>query len=134
MVDDMDETTINFVILMKFNLPPWLCMKQQFFLLFLLILGPSVPGINIDVCLQPLVAELKDLWDICLSTSNASSKENFQMRAALLWTISDSLGYAILFGWSSKGELACLVCNNILVHIGLRMEASIVRAHEVFKP
>ena len=33
------------------------------------------------------------------------------MRAALLWTISDYPGYAMLSGWSTKGRLACANCN-----------------------
>ncbi|GKV43367.1 hypothetical protein SLEP1_g50667 [Rubroshorea leprosula] len=32
------------------------------------------------------------------------------MRAALMWTISDLLGYGMLFGWSTHGKLACPYC------------------------
>jgi len=35
----------------------------------------------------------------------------FQMRATLLWTISDYPEYAMLSGWSMKGRLACAYCN-----------------------
>nr|XP_027067486.1 uncharacterized protein LOC113693107 [Coffea arabica] len=94
------------VILMPYNLPPWMCMKQPNFMLSLLIPGPFAPGNNIDIYLKPLIAELKELWDVGVNTYDASRKENFQLRAALLWTISDFPGYAILSGWSTKGKLA----------------------------
>ncbi|XP_042441186.1 uncharacterized protein LOC122026513 [Zingiber officinale] len=99
------------VILMPYNLPPWMCMKQQYFMLSLLIPGPTAPVNNIDIYLQPLIAYLKDLWEIGVQTYDASTKQNFQLHAALLWTISDFPGYAILSGWSTKGQLACPVCH-----------------------
>ena len=51
------------VILINYNLPPWMSMKPEYFLLSLLIPGPTSPGNDIDIYLQPLVDELKDLWD-----------------------------------------------------------------------
>ena len=99
------------VVLIPYNLPPWMCMKQPYFMLSLLIPGPSSPGNNIDVYLQPLVKELTELWDFGIQTYDASQKENFQLHAALLWTISDFPGYAMLSGWSTKGEYACPVCH-----------------------
>ena len=39
------------VMLVPYNLPPWLCMKQQSFILLLLIPGPSSPGMDISVYL-----------------------------------------------------------------------------------
>ncbi|GKB84680.1 uncharacterized protein Tco_0956952 [Tanacetum coccineum] len=51
------------VVLMPYNLPPWMCMKKPYLMLSLLIPGPSAPGNNIDVYLEPLVEELKELWD-----------------------------------------------------------------------
>ncbi|XP_071940578.1 uncharacterized protein [Coffea arabica] len=59
----------------------------------------------------PLVKELTELWDFGIQTYDASQKENFQLHAALLWTISDFPGYAMLSGWSTKGEYACPVCH-----------------------
>lgn len=55
--------------------------------------------------MEPLVAELKELWDLKgVDTYDASRKSNFQMRACLLWTISDFPAYANLSGWSTKGK------------------------------
>ncbi|KAL0361114.1 UNVERIFIED_CONTAM: hypothetical protein Sradi_3795900 [Sesamum radiatum] len=98
------------VILTPYNMPPWMCMIEPFFFLTLLIPGPSPPGNNIDVYLQPLIDELKELWN-GVETYDASKKQNFCMRAALLWTINDFPAYANLSGWSTKGELACPSCH-----------------------
>lgn len=49
------------VVLMPYNLPPWMCMKQPFFILSMLIDGHKAPGNKINVFLQPLINELKEL-------------------------------------------------------------------------
>ena len=50
------------VVLMPYNLPPWLCMKSSSFILSTIIPGPTSPGNDIDVYLQPLIQELNELW------------------------------------------------------------------------
>jgi len=99
------------VIITVYNLPPWMCMKQPYCYLSLLIPGPKAPGNDIDVYLEPLIDELRELWYYGVDTFDASRKENFCMRAALLWTINDFPAYANLSGWSTKGALACPSCN-----------------------
>ncbi|KAH7845823.1 hypothetical protein Vadar_006468 [Vaccinium darrowii] len=99
------------VILTPYNLPPWMCMKEPFLILSSLIPGPSSPGNDIDVYLQPLVDELKDLWHNGVSTYDAYLKQTFRLHAAVLWTINDFSAYGMLSGWSTKGKLACPVCN-----------------------
>ncbi|XP_058763597.1 uncharacterized protein LOC131637050 [Vicia villosa] len=99
------------VVLIPYNFPPWWCMKAEYSMLSLLIPGPFSPGNNIDMYLQPLIEELKVLWDLGVETYDAPLSQTFQMRAALLWTISDFLGYAMLSGWITKGKLACPCCN-----------------------
>ena len=98
------------VMLVPYNLPPWLCMKWTLLILSLVILGPTLPGIAIDVYLQSLVEKLKELWDVGVQAYDASSKEIFQLCAALMWTINDFSAYANLSGWSTKGGLACPFC------------------------
>jgi hypothetical protein len=98
------------VMLVPYNLPPWMCMKQPSHMLSLIILGTRSPGMKIDVYLEPLISELKELWDAGLSTYDASSKSNFTMRAALMWTINDFPAYGDLSGWSTKGRAACPCC------------------------
>ena len=99
------------VVLIPYNFPPWWCMKAEYSFLSLLIPGPQSPGNNLDVYLQPLIEELKELWNLGVETYDASVNQTFQMRTALLWTISDFPGYAMLSGWSTKGKLVCPCCN-----------------------
>ncbi|XP_074266925.1 uncharacterized protein LOC141590217 [Silene latifolia] len=79
------------VVLVNYNLPPWMFMKPEFFMLSLLIPGPEGPGNNIDVYLQPLIEELKDLWNVGLQTYDKFRNETFRLHATLNWTISDFL-------------------------------------------
>jgi len=52
------------VVLMSYNLPPWVFMKQLYLMLSLLISGPSSPKSSMDVYLKPLIDELKKLLEI----------------------------------------------------------------------
>ncbi|KAF5459572.1 hypothetical protein F2P56_019511 [Juglans regia] len=99
------------VILVPYNLPPWLCMKEAFFITSLIIPGPKSPGNEIDVYLQPLIDELNDLWTNGVATYDASAMETLLLHAALLWIINDFPTYGNLSGWSTKGKLACPTCN-----------------------
>ncbi|PRQ28870.1 hypothetical protein RchiOBHm_Chr5g0007671 [Rosa chinensis] len=54
------------VIVVPYNLPPWMCMKKQFSMMTLLIPGPVAPGKDLDVYLRPLIDELKELWEFGL--------------------------------------------------------------------
>ncbi|XP_074360362.1 uncharacterized protein LOC141700518 [Apium graveolens] len=99
------------IVLVNYNLPPWLCMKQENLILSTLISGPDSPKNSIDVFMQPLIAELKELWEVGVNTYDALADEDFNLRARVLWTISDFPGYAMLSGWSTKGKLGCPVCH-----------------------
>jgi Zn ribbon nucleic-acid-binding protein len=46
------------IMLVPYNLSPWMCIKQTSFILSLIIPGPSSLGMDIDVHLQPLIDEL----------------------------------------------------------------------------
>ncbi|GJS68642.1 hypothetical protein Tco_0683207 [Tanacetum coccineum] len=73
------------VILITYNLPPWLCMKESSFMPTLLIPGPKSPGKDIDVYLRPWIEDLK--------------------------TINDFPARSSLSGWSRPGYKACPTCN-----------------------
>ncbi len=64
----------------------------------------------IDIFLQPLIDELKELWESRVLTYDASTKQNFMMWAALLWTVNDFLTYDMLSGWMTAGKLECPHC------------------------
>lgn len=98
------------VSLITYNLPPWLCMKRKFMMLSLLISGPKQPGNDIDVYLAPLIDDLKILWDVGVDAFDAYKKESFQLRAVLMWTISDFPAYGNLSGCTVKGYYGCPVC------------------------
>ncbi|XP_058006762.1 uncharacterized protein LOC131182131 [Hevea brasiliensis] len=99
------------VLLIPYNLPPWMCMKQSNFILSMLIPGPEGPGDAIDIYLQPLVEELRELWETGIDTFDAYAQQNFKLHAVLLWTINDFPAYGNLSGWSTKGKLACPYSN-----------------------
>ena len=67
-------------------------------MLSLLIPDPTSLGNDIDVYLQPLVEELKELWDVGVEAFDVSSKKSFQMHVALLWTINDFPAYGDISG------------------------------------
>ncbi|KAH7849967.1 hypothetical protein Vadar_025729 [Vaccinium darrowii] len=100
------------VILVPYNLPPWLVMKESFFMLTLLIPGDKQPGIDIDVYMRPLIDELNELWQTGALTYDAFSRESFQMHAALMWTIHDWPAFGDISGWRTKGHYACYTCND----------------------
>ena len=94
------------VILTVYNLPPGMCMRPEFMFLSTVIPIPSSPGWNIDVCLRLLIDELAQLWSSGALTYDISRKQNFLMRAALMWTINDFPTYGMLSSWNTHGKLA----------------------------
>lgn len=75
----------------------------------MIIPGPSGPGNDIDVYLQPLVEELLQLWK-GVDTFDCTTKKKFRLQDALLWTLNDFPALAYLYGWSTKGRYACPSC------------------------
>lgn len=85
-------------------------MTRPFMFLAIMIPGPKNPGKKLDVFLRPLIDELKNLWFFGVETYDVYRKENFQLRAALMWTISDFPAYGMLSGWSTHENLSCPYC------------------------
>ncbi|CAN6547389.1 unnamed protein product [Malus baccata var. baccata] len=104
------------VLIFPYNLPPWMCMKEPYTFMSLLIPGPTSPGNDIDVYLSPLIDELQTLWETGVETYDISTRQNFQMRAALMWTINAYPAYAYMSGWSTQGRLACPYCASKTSH------------------
>ncbi|XP_056845316.1 uncharacterized protein LOC108807544 [Raphanus sativus] len=98
------------VLLVNYNMAPHLCMKEENIMLTLLIPGPHQPGNSIDVYLEPLIEDLKHLWCIGELTYDAVSKTTFNLKAMLLWTISDFPAYGNLAGCKVKGKMGCPIC------------------------
>ena len=102
--------SVCLVVLITYNLMPWLCMKRRFCLLSLLIHGPKKPGNNIDVYLEPVVIELKLTWDEGERPYDAHSRSFFNMKAILMWVIHDFPVYGNMDGCTTKRFCACPIC------------------------
>jgi len=124
------------VILTVYNLPPGMCIRPEFMFLSMVIPGPSSPGWNIDVCLRPLIDELAQLWSSGALIYDISRKQNFLMRAALMWTINDFPTYGMLSSWSTHEKLACPYCmeNNKAFMLTNGGKASFFDCHRRFLP
>lgn len=86
------------VVILVYNLPPSMCMKDPYMFMTLLVSGPNDPTKNLNVYLRPLINELIQLWQTGVQTYDASTKTNFTLRASLLWTITDYPGLAMVSG------------------------------------
>ncbi|XP_060210438.1 uncharacterized protein LOC132637354 [Lycium barbarum] len=98
------------VFLTPYNLPPEMCMTSPYIFLNTVISGPRNPKILIDVSLQPLIDELKQLWCEGVVTYDVSTKSIFILRASLMWIVNDFSAYGMLSGWMTAGKLACPHC------------------------
>lgn len=54
----------------------------------LLIPGPTSPGKDFDIFLEPLIEDLLELWT-GVPTYDALTGQKFNLRAAVLWCIHD---------------------------------------------
>ncbi|XP_062086136.1 uncharacterized protein LOC133792244 [Humulus lupulus] len=98
------------VMLVIYNLPPWLYMKRKFTLLTLLISGPKQPGNDIEFYLASLIDDLKTLLNEGVRAYDAYLKEEFTLRVMLLWKINDFPTYGNLSGCSVKGYKDYPIC------------------------
>ncbi|CAN6172856.1 unnamed protein product [Urochloa humidicola] len=96
------------IILIPYNVPPWVCMKQSNFILSVLVPGKKSPGKDIDVYMQLTIDDLLELWKDEVMTYDVSCSQKFRLRAALLWTISDWQGRGMLSGESIAACAHCL--------------------------
>jgi hypothetical protein len=70
--------------------------------LSLIILGPNVvTGEQFDIFIEPLVEELKMLWDGGINVRDATQFNGmgqFNMKSILMWTMHDLPMYGIIVG------------------------------------
>jgi len=90
-------------------------MKRKYLMLSLLISGPRQPGNDIDVYLEPLLVDLRILWDRGIEVFDGYRKETFNLRAMLLCTITDFPAYGDLSGHTVHGKEACPLCGEDIV-------------------
>ena len=101
------------VMLLNYNIPPWLSTKKFFIMLALLIPGKqSVTSEFFDVYMEPLVEELVQLWKgvMAYDVLKDHGTRAFKLRAVLLWTMHDFPGYGTVAGVAHQGYVACPIC------------------------
>ena len=109
------------VVIVIYNLPPWLCMKRKFMMLSMLISGPRQPVDDIGIYFAPLIEDLKLLWESGVECYDANQEELFNLRVVLLWIINDFPTYENLSGCSVKGYKACPICGGNTSSIRLKI-------------
>ena len=104
------------IFIMPYNLPPDVCLKEGFIFLALVIQGPKHPGKHINFFMQPLMDELKELWE-GVKAYDGYRKCEFTLRAAYLWSIHDLPAYGM---WSAGVSTVSYVVQYVwmkLMHI-----------------
>ena len=76
----------------------------------MLIQGPKQPGIDINMYLGLLKEELATLWETPANTYDVVAQDYFPLRAALITTVQDYLGYGYVAGQVNHGHYACVKC------------------------
>ena len=99
------------VILTIYNLPPYLCQKRRYPLLTMIISSLKQPGndIYIYMFLEPLMEDMKMLWEDGVKMMDAYLKKEFTLKAIIFVTITDYPGLFALSG-QIKGKSGCVVC------------------------
>ncbi|GKF83058.1 putative transposase-associated domain-containing protein, partial [Tanacetum coccineum] len=107
------------ILTVIYNLPPWLCMKRKFINL------SGHPGYR--CFLEPLLDDLHTLFETGVDTYDASTKDNFNLRAIMLWTINDYLALGTLCGCPYSGFKGCVVCGKDTNYV--RLSASFKQSY-----
>jgi hypothetical protein len=97
------------VFMMPYNLPSDKCLKEGFIFLALVILGPKESKKPMNIFLQLLFEELKNLWS-GVDAYESHLKCRFNLRVAYLWSIHDYLGYGKFAGWCVRDRLNYPIC------------------------
>ncbi|GJZ03877.1 putative transposon, En/Spm-like protein [Tanacetum coccineum] len=94
------------VLTVIYNLPPWLCIEKKFLKLSVITISIGIPGMISDVFLKPLVDDLHQPYSMGqrgVDTYDASTKDNFNLRAVVLWKINDYPAHGTLCGCPYSG-------------------------------
>jgi Zn ribbon nucleic-acid-binding protein len=109
------------VVLSLYNLPPWLCKKQKYIMLKILVSGPKQSGDRIDVYLRQLVDDLKILWKLGVpEVWDKYKREEFTMHGMLFTTNNDNPAHCNLSVQSKRKGAACPHCLEDTCAIWLR--------------
>jgi hypothetical protein len=109
------------IVLSLYNLPLWLCKKQKYMMLTILVSEPKQPGDRIDVYLKPLADDLKILWKPGVpEVWDEYKHEEFTVHGMLFTTINDNPAQRNLSGQSKRKGAACPHCLEDTCAIWLR--------------
>ena len=112
--DKRSTYSIWAVMMMNYNLAPWLSTKKYFLMLAVLIPGPkSVTQDHFDEFIGPLVDELLELWTYgvyCFDAASYKQSSHFLLKAMVIWTIGDFPAYGVMASCTTKGFIGCPVC------------------------
>ena len=91
-------------------LPPEMCITSPYIIRSCVILGTHNSKRLIDLYLQPLIDELKELLFKGSLTYDISTKHNFGVHSSLMLTINDFRSYEVLSSWMMTEKVACPYC------------------------
>ena len=97
------------VLLIPYNVPPWMCLQQSNIILSVIVPGRKAPGKEMDIYVQLVIDELQVLWVHGILVHDAYFGKKFRVYAALLWTISDWQGRQVLSGESTAACSHCVL-------------------------
>ena len=121
------------VLLMIYNLPPWLCIKRKYIILCIIIAGPRQAGNDIDVYLTHLIEDLGKLWEDRVDVWDGYLQQTFRLCAMVFCTINDFPTYENLSGYSVNGHHACPICEKNTSFIQLKnRKKTVYTRHQIF--
>ena len=88
------------IVMINNNIPPWLFVKNEHLMLALIVPGRRQVK-NMDVYLQPLVDELKELWEgihVYDVSRSIATERIFMLYATCAYTTHDYLGLGVCSG------------------------------------
>ena len=95
--------------------PPWLCTKQRYVHMSILIQGPKQPGVDMHLYLGLLKEELATLWQTPARTWDAYKRDYFPLRAAVLMTVQDYPGYANVSWQVNNGFMPSVLATSTML-------------------
>ncbi|MCO5562822.1 hypothetical protein L7F22_046745 [Adiantum nelumboides] len=124
------------VVVVNYNIPPWLTTKKGHLILSLLVPGRYKVK-NMDVYLQPLVDELKELWSgiKVVDKSKRLDRQIVDIRGILMWTMHDYPGYGECSGLVTSGYHACAICGpGLNARYSSALKKMIYQGHRAYLP